>query len=342
MGYRDRVSRIVILGVLAFLIGFVLIGHVDAQSYIQPPNRLVAWWPGDRHTDDIVGSNHGTLLGDATFASRLVDQAFSLDENGDIIDLGSNNIIGSGSTPFTFAAWSSLTSPPGVQDSVPPPGPFVFREGWESASVGAYSPVNTSDDNVTMIPADEGSWFLGDTVSEFPECGPTPHRAEIFAQGEGQALRLTSNDSHSDCSDNVAVALFEVAPLNLNTGFSVSISPNTVISFEMTGELINPQRGFPTCLLPPCGDAISLRIEDTSRGVGLAYILHRASDREPNELHSFYREILLDPDAGTYNRNLFDDFRTIPDFNPNGAQVNFIVFEVDEHGFAIIDNLAIE
>ena len=137
-------------------------------------------------------------------------------------------------------------------------------------------------------------------------------------------------------ADNVWVNLFEIPPLGLNIGFSVSLTSGTVISFEEAGSLSNPQTGSPYCVQPPCGDTVSLTLED-SRGNMLAYIFQRAPDAVPNEVRSFYREVFLDPNGGIYFRDLFADFSTIPNFSPIGAEIRTVAFEVDEHGSATID-----
>ncbi|MDD5543529.1 MAG: hypothetical protein PHX83_10190 [Acidobacteriia bacterium] len=54
-------------------------------SCVTPPSGMVSWWPGDGNTNDIVGSNNGTLQGGATFAAGEVGQAFSL--NGTTADV---------------------------------------------------------------------------------------------------------------------------------------------------------------------------------------------------------------------------------------------------------------
>ena len=217
---------------------------------------------------------------------------------------------------------------------------YAFQEGWESSSIGTYVPSSHDNLPLPLIPADEGDWLLGDTVSEFPECGPSPHTAEILLSGDNRSLRLTSNNSNSSCADNVWVNLFEVPQLNLNPGFSVPLTSGTIISFEETGNLINPQAGSPYCVLPPCGDTVSLTLEDT-RGNMLAYVLQRAPDAVPNEVRSYYREVFIDPNAGDYSRNLFADFNTIPDFSPSGATIRTVAFKVSEHGTATIDNICI-
>ena len=72
----------------------------------------------------------------------------------------------------------------------------------------------------------------------------------------------------------------------------------------------------------------------------LAYVLQRSPDAEPNLVYPNYREIFLD-DSGAYMRNVFDDFSTIPDFNPVNPEIVSIVFSVNEHGEAVIDDIQI-
>ena len=220
---------------------------------------------------------------------------------------------------------------------IAPPLVNAFQEGWESSRVGTYVP---DDLPLPLIPADEGDWILGDTVSEFPECGSTPHTAEILLSSGNRSLRLTSKDSSSSCADNVWVNIVEVPPLNLNPGFSVPLTSGTIISFEETGNLVSPAIGSPYCVVLPCGDTISLTLEDT-RGNMLAYILQHAPGAVPNEVRSYYREVFIDSNTGTYSRNLFEDFNIIPDFNPSGATIRTIAFQVKEHGTATIDNICI-
>jgi PKD repeat protein len=217
----------------------------------------------------------------------------------------------------------------------------AFQEGWESSPIGPYTPTSHDTLPLLLIQGDEGDWLLGDTVSEDPdECGSTPHTAEIFSSGGNRSLRLTSNDSRSSCADNVWVNLFEIPPLDLNSGFDVPLSAGTIISFDETGNLSNPQTGSPYCVNPPCGDTVSLTLED-NRGNLLSYILQRASAAVPNTVRSSYREIFLDPNAGSFSRNLFADFSTIPNFNPTGVSIKTVAFEVSDHGSATIDNICI-
>jgi hypothetical protein len=197
--------------------------------------------------------------------------------------------------------------------------------------------------------ADEGIWFLGDTVSSFPECGKTPHSAEIITIDGSRALKLVSNNSDSGCADNIWVELSDfslVGPFDTNKGFSVPLERDTIISFKEKGKLTDPQihsRGG-NCFWPPCFDNVSLQLGDNS-GNFLVYVLQRVPDREPNTrisgYENIYREIFLDPNAGTYSRNLFEDFSKIPGFNPKNVRIMSIVLLLNKHGWATIDDIKI-
>ena len=216
---------------------------------------------------------------------------------------------------------------------------YAFNESWEVAPLGTYVP--TPEGSLPrLIPADEGDWILADTVTEFPDCGPTPHTAEVLAGSNGRFLRLTSGNSNSSCADNVSIDLSEVPQLSLNPGFSIPITAESIISFDETGFLVNPQPGTHGCIGPPCGDAVTLYVLDNNGNV-LAYVMQRAPQMVPDERNLAYREIFLDPDATTYTRNLFDDLSTIPNFSPSGASIVAIVFGINEHGSADIDKLCI-
>lgn|SRR3990172_186482 len=111
---RTLRSLITVASLVALVLAISLSNGVRtaAQTSSQFPAGLVAWWPADGNALDVVGSNNGTLLNGTTFALGKVSQAFSLDGVDDIIDLGANNIIGSGNMPFSVAMWIYPTSVP--------------------------------------------------------------------------------------------------------------------------------------------------------------------------------------------------------------------------------------
>ena len=55
------------------------------------------------------------MIGDASFAPGLVDEAFSLDGDGDWVDLGNNPIYNFGSSDFTISLWAYWNTLAGEQ-----------------------------------------------------------------------------------------------------------------------------------------------------------------------------------------------------------------------------------
>lgn len=200
-----------------------------------------------------------------------------------------------------------------------------FVERWESSSLATHSPGGLS-----TFKGDAGNWFLGDTASNFDNCGSSPHTAEVINYRGSKALRVTSNES--PCADNVWVS-FSNNPA-LKNSFEIPISPSTQLSFYEEGVLHEPGPG---CGLYQC--AISLNVED-SRGNLLVYMLQRDTGRQPPD-EFFSLHVFLDPDAGDQRRNLYDDFSQIPRFNPSGAKVRAVTLKVGNHGWAILDDLVI-
>ena len=58
-----------------------------------PPPGLVAWWSGDGHFFDLVGTNHGTAVGGVSFAPGEVGQAFAFATTSDWVRLPRNPAI---------------------------------------------------------------------------------------------------------------------------------------------------------------------------------------------------------------------------------------------------------
>ena len=58
-----------------------------AQTCTTPPTRLVSWWSGDGHADDIYGPNHGVPQNGALFAAGKVGDAFTFDGIDDYVNV---------------------------------------------------------------------------------------------------------------------------------------------------------------------------------------------------------------------------------------------------------------
>src|SRR5689334_23033537 len=65
-------------------------------------------WQGNGNANDSVGTNNGSLVGDTTFTTGVSGQAFSLDGNGDDVEVPDDpSHYFSGS--FTVDAWEKTT-----------------------------------------------------------------------------------------------------------------------------------------------------------------------------------------------------------------------------------------
>jgi Concanavalin A-like lectin/glucanases superfamily len=106
-------------------------GESGASSCVTPPRGMVAWWPGDGTSKDIVGSADGTAENGAGFAPGMVGQAFSLDGQDDFIDLGNSSALNVSSGDFTVDAWVLFKSQQGDMSIVDKMGgSSVNGDGW--------------------------------------------------------------------------------------------------------------------------------------------------------------------------------------------------------------------
>ncbi len=216
-------------------------------------------------------------------------------------------------------------------------------ETWSKAGAGPYIP---SDSKLVAVSGDLGKWLIEDTVSSFPECGPTGNYAQVV----GGALRLHADESDPNfgCADNIWAVLFKGADnIPINGSKAIPFDAQSTVSFDVEGKLDDPEQGWSSGIYY---DSIRLSLE-TKSGLALDYVFDRHPDRTANSAHEHHgldhwREVFLDLAGGSYERNLFADFSTIPDFsadNPsaNDLLIHSIDFEVVDTGWGAIDNVRI-
>lgn len=75
---------------------------------VTAPSGLVGFWPADGDYLDYAGTNNGTPLGNVTFISGVVGQAFSFDGSGDGVSLGNPSALRL--QTFTIEAWIKRSS----------------------------------------------------------------------------------------------------------------------------------------------------------------------------------------------------------------------------------------
>ena len=279
--------------------------------------------------------NHDTTVSFpdfACFASRWRSTAPPGADPTAAFDLNANGRVDFGDFVSFSQRWLEQIDSP-----IPPVPVKVFNEGWETATAGIYTVGST-------IQSDAGSWLVGSVIPQFGGCAVSQQQAEIVAENGNHTLQLRSVESHSGCEDGVAVTLQEINDTNVE--LNIPLTADTVLSFKEVGELTNPQvhDSGRDCLFPPCFDNISLLLGDNNRNY-LLYVLQRfpkavANVPNSNYLKS-YREVFLDPTAGSYRLHPFADFQAIPGFYPVRAKITCIRFQVDQHGSAILEDLVI-
>lgn len=96
-------SCVVVCFTLAFANGAL------AQTSAPQPSGMVAWWPGDSNTDDIVAARNGSLMGSAGFAPGMVGDAFSFNGGG-WVDIADDPVWTLGTEDFTMDLWVRFNS----------------------------------------------------------------------------------------------------------------------------------------------------------------------------------------------------------------------------------------
>ncbi|MCX8027257.1 MAG: DUF1566 domain-containing protein, partial [Thermodesulfovibrionales bacterium] len=73
-------------------------------SCIPPPSNMVSWWRAEDNASDSVGTNHGTLINGATYATGKVGKAFSLDGVDDYVKVPDSILWDFETNDFTIDA----------------------------------------------------------------------------------------------------------------------------------------------------------------------------------------------------------------------------------------------
>lgn len=161
---------------------------VQGPTAAPPPSGLIAWWPGDGHADDIIGVNHGTLLGDVTYVPGMVGQAFSLD-GGSCVFIG--DTLNVGSSDFTIEVW--ILGDPGMESW----GRILDKGYWSGFALGRVGNSN----RVGFEWLDSGSQNEFGTVSQVID-GRWHHIALVKAR----STAIVYADGVRENSESVRVA----------------------------------------------------------------------------------------------------------------------------------------
>ena len=154
---------------------------------VQAPTGMVAWWPGDGNTENLVsGGPDGTLRNGATFAQGKVSQAFTLDGSNDHVEVADFGNF----TIFSVDTW-------------------VFRNGGTASreSIVSYKEGNSPNCGFVLSLNENGSshrprlWVRVNSQWKYAE-GSTgvPLNSWTFLTGtyDGQTIRMYVNGVEVD------------------------------------------------------------------------------------------------------------------------------------------------
>jgi hypothetical protein len=174
------------------------------KNCLPPPVGMTNWWPGDGNSFDIVGGLDGEFIDDATTGPGIVDEAFTLDGDGDFINVADDPALDLGTDDFTVDLWVNFNDTSDeqvlVEKWVQGDG---FVDGWTLTKLGdnvlrlafeieAGIEADLDSNVLTLVP---GLWYhfaatrQGNTFTLFMN-------GEIIAQDEFEgSLNLDSESS---------------------------------------------------------------------------------------------------------------------------------------------------
>jgi len=120
-------------GLLVVSLLFLFVTSAAAQVCTPPPSGLVAWWPANENTQDIVGGNNGTINGSISYVDGKVGKAFSSPGGvGDYIQVPRHGSLEA--THVTVDAWVKGIAPGSTRYIV-----AKGASGCTAASYGLYT-----------------------------------------------------------------------------------------------------------------------------------------------------------------------------------------------------------
>lgn len=97
---------------------FVSQTHAQAVNCTNAPSGLVAFWPGDATTTDLVGTNHGILANSAAFGTGKVASAFQFNGVNAYVQVPDSTLWAFGTNDFTIELWANFAGAGGSRTFV--------------------------------------------------------------------------------------------------------------------------------------------------------------------------------------------------------------------------------
>jgi Concanavalin A-like lectin/glucanases superfamily/Calx-beta domain len=172
------------------------------------PAGLIAWWAGDGNARDLVGNNHGTLLG-TTFATGLAGQAFNLNGNGDLVRMG--DVLDPRTNSFSVEAWYRNTRwPDGGVGRILSKGLTAVESRTQGYDIELYETHLRF-----QAGGDRGNWFIDASA---PALGVFHHLVAVLDRADrlNQRMRL-----YVDGGLAVESVRIDLGNIDVSTSFSL-------------------------------------------------------------------------------------------------------------------------
>ncbi|MCP4256562.1 MAG: LamG domain-containing protein [Planctomycetes bacterium] len=124
-----------------------------ANTQLQGPGKLVAWWKFENINNDSAGANHGTTNGNPTYVAGKVGQAISLDGD-DYVDCGNPDLLNVGTGDWTISAWIKTTQ----SGTEPENRGTVFANGGDEAGGIRYTLAVNEEYLGTIVLTTDNDW----------------------------------------------------------------------------------------------------------------------------------------------------------------------------------------
>ena len=109
----NRIRPVIYILMLCATIVAMPAGYASAQACVPNPSHVISWWPGDGHTGDVSGGQHGGLDGTATYGPGKVGQAFSFDGSG-WFSVPDRPVFTLGTHDFSIELWAKFDALTGL------------------------------------------------------------------------------------------------------------------------------------------------------------------------------------------------------------------------------------
>ncbi len=146
------------------------------------PPGLVSWWPAEGNANDAVGTNHGTLVNNASFGAGMVGQSFVFDGNYQCARIPYATTL----VPSTYSVETWVK--PMAQVSDPIGQEFIFGQGYGWCQLVARTG-STGVRVAFQFGASHTSFYEVASATEIP-IGQFSHLAGTW---DGSTLRLYIN-----------------------------------------------------------------------------------------------------------------------------------------------------